>query len=31
MTKMIMLRNPNDDTQDRLYKFWTSLSAWMNQ
>ena len=31
MTKMIMLRNPNDDTQDKLNKFWTCLSAWMNQ
>lgn len=29
--KMIMLRNPNDDTQDKLNKFWISLSAWMNQ
>ena len=31
MTKMIMLRNPNDDMQDKLNKFWTSLSAWMDQ
>lgn len=31
MPKMIMLRNPNDDTQDKLNKFWISLSAWMNQ
>ena len=31
MTKMIMLRNPNDDMQDKLNKFWTSLSAWMEQ
>ena len=26
-----MLRNPNDDMQDKLNKFWTSLSAWMDQ
>ena len=26
-----MLRNPNDDVQDKLNKFWTSLSAWMVQ
>lgn len=31
MTKMIMLRNPNDDMQDKFNKFWTNFSAWMDQ
>lgn len=31
MTKMIMLRNLNDDMQDKLKKFQTSFFAWMNQ
>ena len=26
-----MLRNPNNDMQDKLNKFWISLSAWMDQ
>jgi len=28
MTKCIMLRNPNDSSQDSINKFWTSFSAW---
>lgn len=31
MTRMIMLRNPNDEMQNNLNKFWTSFSAWMDQ
>lgn len=31
MSKCIMLRNPNDDTKEKLDRFWISLSAWMDQ
>lgn len=26
-----MLRNPNDDMREKINRFWTGLSAWMNQ
>lgn len=31
MSKCIVLRNPNDDTKEKLDRFWISLSAWMDQ
>lgn len=26
-----MLRKPNDDTKEKLNKFWISLNVWMEQ
>lgn len=31
MSGFIILRNPNDDTREKINRFWTGLSAWMNQ
>lgn len=31
VSKRIMLRNPNDNTQENLNKLWTSFSTWIEQ